>query len=227
MVAISWNSMRSPCDKVVEKSCRVLGLPLFLDRQRVGALVAELCEMVHRHSDDYGDLFFCGEKCVIITFQWRNWPVFRGISSGENDFWKHLRKWPSKKFWLVLQIYIQSKLFPKVVFEGDYEGYFHQKRNPFCGKEHLCRNSFTKSMCAGEELKCHKIILCKNSPFFKAMLGYDFKESGDNQMRVRDVPRQTVVDFLEYIYKADMSKITEGGIDIGFSMYRPIQGHEC
>jgi len=60
---------------------------------------------------------------------------------------------------------------------------------------------FSLVLESGEELRCHKIILCKNSSFFKAMLGHNFKESDKNQMTVTDVTRQTLVDFLEYIYK--------------------------
>ena len=60
-----------------------------------------------------------------VIFAGRETPS-RGISSGENNLRKHLRKWPSKKFWLVLQIHIQSKLFrrsfskvfSKVIFAG-------------------------------------------------------------------------------------------------------------
>ena len=70
-----------------------------------------------RETEDVAQGFiFCFEKRFAL----------RGISSGENNLRKHLRKWPSKKFWLVLQIHIQSKLFrrsfskvfSKVIFAG-------------------------------------------------------------------------------------------------------------
>ena len=52
----------------------------------------------------------------------------------------------------------------------------------------------------GEELKCHKVVLAKESKFFEAMLLSDCKETKTNKMKVEDFSLKTVSTFLEYIY---------------------------
>jgi len=51
-----------------------------------------------------------------------------------------------------------------------------------------------------EELKCHKVVLAKESKFFEAMLLSDCKETKTNKMKVKDFSLETVTTFLEYIY---------------------------
>jgi len=52
----------------------------------------------------------------------------------------------------------------------------------------------------GEELKCHKVVLVKESEFFEAMLSSDCKEANTNKMKVPNFSLKTVFTFLEYIY---------------------------
>jgi len=52
----------------------------------------------------------------------------------------------------------------------------------------------------GEELKCHRVMLAKESKLFEAMLPSDCKETKTNKMNVRDFSLKTVFTFLEYIY---------------------------
>jgi len=52
----------------------------------------------------------------------------------------------------------------------------------------------------GEELKCHKVVLAKESEFFEAMLSSDCKETNTNKMKVPNFSLETVFTFLEYIY---------------------------
>ena len=52
----------------------------------------------------------------------------------------------------------------------------------------------------GEEFKCHKVVLAKESKFFEAMLLSDCKETKTNKMKVKDFSLETVTTFLEYIY---------------------------
>jgi len=60
----------------------------------------------------------------------------------------------------------------------------------------------------GEELMCHKTVLVKCSPFFKAMLSFDCEETMNNRMKVKDFSVEVVVTFLEYLY-AEYERIPE------------------
>jgi len=60
----------------------------------------------------------------------------------------------------------------------------------------------------GEELMCHKTVLVKCSPFFKAMLSFDCEETKNNRMKVKDFSVEVVVTFLEYHY-AEYERIPE------------------
>ena len=51
----------------------------------------------------------------------------------------------------------------------------------------------------GEELKCHRVMLAKESKLFEAMLPSDCKEA-KTSMQVRDFSLKTIFTFLEYIY---------------------------
>ena len=51
----------------------------------------------------------------------------------------------------------------------------------------------------GEELKCHKTVLAKSSPFFKAMLSSDCEETKTNKMELKHFSLETVSTFLEYL----------------------------
>ena len=59
---------------------------------------------------------------------------------------------------------------------------------------------FTLVFETGEELKCHKVMLARSSPFFKAMLSTDFDETRNNRMIVKEVSLEAITTFLEYIY---------------------------
>jgi len=60
----------------------------------------------------------------------------------------------------------------------------------------------------GEELKCHKMVLAKTSPFFEAMLSSDCMETKNNKMKVKDFSLETVSTCLEYFY-ADQEWVPE------------------
>jgi len=55
---------------------------------------------------------------------------------------------------------------------------------------------------------CHKTVLVKCSPFFKAMLSLDCEETMNNRMKVKDFSVEVVVTFLEYLY-AEYERIPE------------------
>jgi len=59
---------------------------------------------------------------------------------------------------------------------------------------------FTLVLETGEELKCHKMMLARSSPFFEAMLSTDCEETRTNRMIVKEIGLETVMAFLEYIY---------------------------
>ena len=52
----------------------------------------------------------------------------------------------------------------------------------------------------GQELKCHKYMLAKASPFFCAMLRQNFVETSTNKMKVPEFDLETAKSFLDYIY---------------------------
>ena len=54
---------------------------------------------------------------------------------------------------------------------------------------------------SGEEFKCHKERLARSSSFFSAMLENDFLEAKNNCMEVAEFKAETILHFLEYIYK--------------------------
>ena len=59
---------------------------------------------------------------------------------------------------------------------------------------------FTLVLETGEELKCHKMMLARSSPFFEAMLSTDCEETRNNRMIVKEIGLEAVKAFLEYIY---------------------------
>ena len=52
----------------------------------------------------------------------------------------------------------------------------------------------------GQELKCHKVVLAKVSPFFCAMLRQGCVETETNKMKVTEFEPDTVESLLDYIY---------------------------
>jgi len=54
---------------------------------------------------------------------------------------------------------------------------------------------------SGEEFKCHKERLVRSSSFFSGMLENDFLETKNSCMKVAEFKAETVLHFLEYIYK--------------------------
>jgi len=53
----------------------------------------------------------------------------------------------------------------------------------------------------GQEVKCHKVMLAKASPVFRAMLKKDFLETKTNKMQMTEFDSETVQSFLDYIYE--------------------------
>jgi len=60
---------------------------------------------------------------------------------------------------------------------------------------------FCLKVDSGEEFKCHKIMLARSSSFFRAMLENEFQETKNNWVEVKEFKAETVLHFLEYIYK--------------------------
>jgi len=52
----------------------------------------------------------------------------------------------------------------------------------------------------GEELKCHKNMLVKCSPFFDAMLSSDCEETKNGKMKAKGFSLETVTTFLDQVY---------------------------
>ena len=60
---------------------------------------------------------------------------------------------------------------------------------------------FCLKVDSGEEFKCHKIMLARSSSFFSAMLENEFQETKNNCVKVKEFKAETVLHFLEYIYR--------------------------
>lgn len=61
-------------------------------------------------------------------------------------------------------------------------------------------SDFTLVLKNGQEIKCHKIILSKVSPFFSAMLRQDCAETRTNKMEVTEFEPDTVKSFVDFLY---------------------------
>ena len=60
---------------------------------------------------------------------------------------------------------------------------------------------FSLKADSGEEFKCHKERLAHSSSFFSAMLENEFMEVKNSCMKVAEYKAETILRFLEYIYK--------------------------
>merc|ERR1719295_1130970 len=69
-------------------------------------------------------------------------------------------------------------------------------------------SDFTIVMANGQEVKCHKFMLAKASPVFRAMLKKDFLETKTNRMQMTEFDPETVQSFMDYIY-ADQEVVSE------------------
>lgn len=72
-----------------------------------------------------------------------------------------------------------------------------------------------------EEIRCHKFILAKISPFFSSMLKQDCLETQNNTMKVPDFEPETVKSFVDFIYGAlEMVPVKEDLYDRNFDKQR-------
>lgn len=52
----------------------------------------------------------------------------------------------------------------------------------------------------GENLYCHRAVLCLHSEYFRAMIGGMFSERRDNQVVINDADMVSIERILDYIY---------------------------
>jgi len=73
-------------------------------------------------------------------------------------------------------------------------------------------SDFTLVVDSGGRIKCHKLVLAKCSPVFKAMLQTNMVEVKTNQMKMSGFDLETVRLFLEYTYSS--KNMSEHDFDI-------------
>jgi len=61
-------------------------------------------------------------------------------------------------------------------------------------------SDFSIVVATGEELRCHKVLLAKCSPFFDAMLSSNMEETKNSKMEAKEFSLETVRTFLEFVY---------------------------
>ena len=67
-------------------------------------------------------------------------------------------------------------------------------------------SDFALVVKTGEELKCHKVVLAKASPYLEGMLSSDCEDTESDKIEAKEFSLETVSAFLEYIY-ADYERI--------------------
>ena len=60
-------------------------------------------------------------------------------------------------------------------------------------------SDFSVVVATGEELRCHKVLLAKCSPFFDAMLSSNLEETKNSKMEAKEFSLETVRTFLEFV----------------------------
>ena len=58
----------------------------------------------------------------------------------------------------------------------------------------------------GRELPCHKVVLARESPFFRKMLKQDGEETHTNKMKVTEFEPATAESFLDFVF-ADLKHV--------------------
>jgi len=61
--------------------------------------------------------------------------------------------------------------------------------------------------CGLYEYNCHKIILARRSPVFKAMFSNDMKENRESKVVINDLDQETVYEMLYYIYSGNVKNL--------------------
>jgi len=61
--------------------------------------------------------------------------------------------------------------------------------------------------CGVYEYNCHKIILARRSPVFKAMFSNDMKENIESKVVIDDLDQETVYEMLYYIYSGNLKNL--------------------
>ena len=78
-----------------------------------------------------------------------------------------------------------------------------------------------KIFCAGQEFRCHKLLLISQSPVFKAMFDQEgSKESRENAVDIQDCTPEAVLEFLFFLHNAMMRPFTDtsGDLELMFGL---------